>query len=133
MTRLGSLCTGYGGLEQGLSQLFDFDLAWVSDIDKGANKILAARHPDVPNLGDFTELDWPWREVEPVDVLTAGFPCQPVSHAGKRAGTDDERWLFDDITRLIGLLDPRPRPWRCCATLDRTTPGPAGRDRVGTT
>jgi DNA (cytosine-5)-methyltransferase 1 len=107
--RLGSLCTGYGGLEQGLAQLFDFDLAWVSDIDKGANKILAHRHPDVPNLGDFTELEWPWREVEPVDILTAGFPCQPVSHAGKRAGTDDERWLFDDITRLVGLLDPRPR------------------------
>lgn len=93
-----------GGLEQGLADLFDFDLAWVSDIDKGACKILAHRYPDTPNLGDFTTATG----VEPVDVLTAGFPCQPVSHAGKRAGTDDERWLFDDITRLVGLLDPRP-------------------------
>jgi DNA (cytosine-5)-methyltransferase 1 len=104
--RLGSLCTGYSGLEQGLAQLFDFDLAWVSDIDKGANKILAARHPDVPNLGDFTELNW--RDVEPVDILTAGFPCQDVSHAGKRAGLKPgtRTGIWSNIADAIDVLRP---------------------------
>lgn len=36
-------------------------------------------------------------------------PCQPVSTAGKRAGIDDERWLFDDICDLLGRMDPPPR------------------------
>src|SRR5699024_2595142 len=45
----------------------------------------------------------------PVDILTGGFPCQPVSLAGARKGTQDERWLFDDILTAIRLLDPQPR------------------------
>src|SRR5213075_2264331 len=71
------------------------------------NKILAHRYPDVPNLGDLTAVDW--SRVEPVDILTAGFPCQPVSHAGKRAGVSDERWLFDDICTAISRMVTRPR------------------------
>lgn len=60
------------------------ETAWVSDIDKGACKILAHRFPGVPNIGDMTAVDW--SQVEPVDVLTGGTPCQDLSHAGKRAG-----------------------------------------------
>jgi DNA (cytosine-5)-methyltransferase 1 len=71
--RIGSLFSGYGGLDQ-----------WVSDIDKGANKVLAHRYPDAPNIGDISTVDW--TTVEPVQILTGGFPCQDVSHAGKRAG-----------------------------------------------
>jgi DNA (cytosine-5)-methyltransferase 1 len=50
-----------------------------------------------------------WAGVEPVDILAAGFPCQPVSAAGKRKGIEDERWLFDDICEAIGRMGPRPR------------------------
>ncbi|MEU7615329.1 DNA cytosine methyltransferase [Micromonospora rifamycinica] len=39
---------------------------------------------DIPNLGDLAAVDW--TQVEPVDILTAGFPCQDISNAGKRAG-----------------------------------------------
>lgn len=42
-----------------------------------------------------------------VDCITAGFPCQPHSVAGKRKGTDDERWLWQDITRIIRDVSPR--------------------------
>ena len=46
--------------------------------------LLAERWPDVVNLADIRTVDW--NIVEPVDVLTAGFPCQDISNAGKRAG-----------------------------------------------
>jgi DNA (cytosine-5)-methyltransferase 1 len=42
-----------------------------------------------------------------VDVLAGGFPCQPVSVAGRRQGTADERWLWPEFARLIRLLRPR--------------------------
>ena len=83
--RVGSLFSGYGGLDLALRDVFgDVKTAWVSDIDPGACKILAHRFPDAPNLGDITTVDW--SQVEPVDILTGGFPCQDVSTAGKRAG-----------------------------------------------
>ena len=40
-------------------------------------------------------------------MVTAGFPCQPVSYAGQQQGTEDERWLFDDIAKGLGILRPR--------------------------
>jgi DNA (cytosine-5)-methyltransferase 1 len=81
------------------------DLAWVCDFDKGAAKILAHRYPDVPNLHDLTVIDW--SEVEPVDVITAGYPCQPFSHAGNRKGTTDERHIWPHIADAIRVLRPR--------------------------
>jgi DNA (cytosine-5)-methyltransferase 1 len=42
-----------------------------------------------------------------VDVLAGGFPCQPVSHAGRRLAQDDERWLWPEVARLVRLLRPR--------------------------
>ena len=103
--RLGSLCSGYGGLEAGLGQVLDIEPVWCSEIDKDASKVLATHHPDVPNLGDLTVLDW--HQVEPVDIICAGFPCQPFSHAGKRLGADDERAIFSYIADGIGVLRPR--------------------------
>ena len=94
--KVGALCAGYGGLELGLQLAgIDTDLVWVSETDKHASAVLDARF-GVPNLGDLTEI------VDPpqVDAITAGFPCQPVSHAGKRAGIDDERWLIKDVVTV---------------------------------
>src|ERR1035438_6757908 len=81
---IGSLCSGYEGLGMAVTEVLGGELAWVADNDPGARKILARHFPSVPNLGDITETAW--AAVEPVDILTAGFPCQDVSCAGGRAG-----------------------------------------------
>ena len=106
MLSVGSLCTGYGGLEMGLQAVYgDIDLRFVSDIDDDVNTLLAHHHPNVPNLGDLTVVDW--ADIEPVDVLCAGYPCQPFSTAGKRKGLDDERAIFEYIADAISVSRPR--------------------------
>ncbi|NEB14787.1 DNA cytosine methyltransferase [Streptomyces coelicoflavus] len=103
--RIGSLCSGYGGLDMAAQAVFGGSLAWVADNDAGARRILAHHHPHMPNLGDITAA--PWDEVEPVDIVTGGYPCQPFSSAGKRKGTADERHIWPDIARALGVLRPR--------------------------
>ena len=103
--RIGSLCSGYGGLDMAVEAVLGGSLAWWSDIDDGAIRIMSHHHPGVPNLGDFTLTDW--SQVEPVEVVTAGYPCQPFSHAGKRKGTKDERHLWPYVRAAIRGLRPR--------------------------
>ena len=103
--KIGSLCTGYGGLDHAVQNVLGGTVAWTSDIDKGACKIIAHRYPDVPNIGDMTTVDW--TALTPIDVLTAGYPCQPFSHAGRRKGTDDERHLWPHVREAIRVLRPR--------------------------
>ncbi|GGS53847.1 hypothetical protein GCM10010171_56190 [Actinokineospora fastidiosa] len=104
---LGSLCTGYGGLDLGvLTALRGGRIAWVADPDPHIRLILDARMPDIPNLGDLRRIDW--AAVEPVDVLVAGFPCQDISAAGKRAGIEKgaRSGLWADIVAGLRLLRP---------------------------
>lgn len=105
--RIGSLFSGYGGLDRACESFFGGTTAWVSDIDPGANRILAHRYSDTPNIGDITKVDW--QAVEPVDVLTGGFPCQDVSHAGKRAGLrpDTRSGLWTHMAYAVSQLRPR--------------------------
>ena len=103
--RIGSLCTGYGGLDMAVQRVFGGQLAWVSDVDPGASRILAHHWPAVPNLGDLTTTRWD--EVEPVDVVCGGYPCQPFSSAGLRKGTQDERHIWPYIADALRVLRPR--------------------------
>ncbi|GFH64560.1 hypothetical protein Srut_10740 [Streptomyces rutgersensis] len=103
--RIGSLCSGYRGLDMAVEQVLGATTAWVSDIDPGANKILAHHWPTVPNLGDLTAARW--EDVEPVDIVCGGYPCQPFSLAGKRKGTQDERHIWPWIACALGVLRPR--------------------------
>lgn len=82
--RHGSLFSGYGGIDRAIADVFGAETAWVSDVDPGANAILAHRYPDAPNLGDITAVDW--STVEPVDIISGGSPCQDLSMSGRRAG-----------------------------------------------
>ena len=103
--RIGSLFSGYGGLDLAAQQYFGGHLTWYSEIEPAACQILTAHHPIVPNIGDITAVDW--ATVEPVDVLTGGYPCQPFSHAGKRKGSSDERHLWPFVATAIDALRPR--------------------------
>ncbi|MEU3005666.1 DNA cytosine methyltransferase [Streptomyces sp. NPDC007020] len=71
---IGSLCSGYGGLDLGVQSALGGTLAWHAEVDPNASRILARHWPGVPNLGDITAVDW--STVPRVCVLTAGFPCQ---------------------------------------------------------
>jgi DNA (cytosine-5)-methyltransferase 1 len=104
---MGSLCTGYGGLDMGvLAALGGGRIAWVADPDPHVTVVLETRLPGVPNLGDIRRVDW--SSVEPVDVITAGFPCQDISSAGKRAGIQqgNRSGLWHDVTRAVRRLRP---------------------------
>jgi DNA (cytosine-5)-methyltransferase 1 len=103
--KIGSLFSGYGGLDMAVQSVYGGDLAWYSEIEPAACTVLAAHHPGVPNLGDITAVDW--SQVEPVDILTGGYPCQPFSHAGQRKGKNDERHLWPYVCAAIDALRPR--------------------------
>lgn len=103
-----SLATGTGGLEIGLKRASgrQINLLAVADPDKSAAAVLAQRFPGVPNLGDVREIDWLPLKAQVVDVLTAGFPCQPFSHAGNRLAEEDPRHIWPDILKGIETLLP---------------------------
>ncbi len=82
--RVGSLFSGYGGLDLAVEQVFDGRTVWFSEINEPVARVFAHHWPDAPNLGDITAIDW--SRVEPVDVLCGGFPCQDVSTVGRMAG-----------------------------------------------
>ena len=96
--------TGYGGLDMAVLAFYGGSLAWYAEVEPAACNVLAAHHPEVLNLGDVTRIDW--TQVEPVDAITAGYPCQPFSHAGKRKGKNDERHLWPYVRDAIGALGP---------------------------
>ncbi len=65
---------------------------WSAEVDPLANTVLAARHPEIRNLGDVAKVDWDEiTRTEPVDLMVFGSPCQSFSLAGKRRGMDDAR------------------------------------------
>ena len=103
---VGSLCSGYEGVSLGLTTAgIEHRTVFVADPDPAATKVLAHHLPDVPNLGDITTVDW--RTVTPMDLLTAGYPCQPFSLAGQRKGTSDVRHLWPHIADAVRVVRPR--------------------------
>ena len=104
--RIGSLFSGYGGLDLAVQQVYEAEPVWHVEFDDAPSKILAHHWPHVPNLHDVTAVDW--EQVEPIDILTGGFPCQDVSVAGRRAGmTDGTRsGLWSHMAHAIDVLRP---------------------------
>jgi len=102
----GSLCSGYGGLDEAVCAFFGATLTWVADNSPAAAKALAARYPGVTNLGDISAVSW--ETVEPPEIIVGGFPCQDVSLAGKLAGlapgTRSGVWVY--MAKAIGVLHP---------------------------
>jgi DNA (cytosine-5)-methyltransferase 1 len=105
--KIGSLFSGYGGLDLAVMAVTGAEVAWHCEWDEAPSKILDKNWPGVPNYRDVSTVDF--TTVEPVDILTGGFPCQDLSLAGKRAGlkegTRSGLWL--EFARAIEELKPR--------------------------
>lgn len=93
-----------------------------SEIDEFPCAVLAARYPDVPNLGDITKVDWtPYHGT--VDIVVGGSPCQSFSVAGKRSGLMDARGqLMLEYVRAVAEIEPRWFIWE-------NVPGVLSQDR----
>lgn len=104
---VGSMCSGVGGLDLGLERA-GMRVVWQAENDPHSWRVLARHWPHVPNLGDVTLINW--AEVPRVDLIAAGYPCQPFSVAGRRLGQDDPRHLWPDVYAAVRFLRPR---WLC--------------------
>ncbi|MET8571816.1 DNA cytosine methyltransferase [Streptomyces sp. NPDC004783] len=109
--RVGSFCSGFGGLEMAVHAAFGGETVFHADPDEGASKILAHHWPEIPNLGDITVLDWAQVAAEhgPIDLAAMGFPCQDLSLAGLRAGMrpGNRSGLWTHCAAGIQALNPR--------------------------
>lgn len=105
--RIGSLFSGYGGLDMGVQAVIGGEVVWHVEFDDAPSKILKHHWPDIPNYGDITTVDW--STVPPVDVLTGGFPCQDVSLAGARKGLAEgtRSGLWAHYAEAINQLKPK--------------------------
>lgn len=109
--RIGSLFSGYGGLDLAVEAVTGATPTWFVEYDEAPSKVLAHHWPDVPNFGDVTKTDW--SQVKPVDILTGGSPCQDLSAAGKRAGmTEGTRSnLWVNMREAIATIRPQLVVW----------------------
>jgi DNA (cytosine-5)-methyltransferase 1 len=107
-----SLCSGIAGLDLGIKAAFpEARTVCYVEAEPYCQRVLLARMADglidsAPIWGDLREFDGrPWRGA--VDAVAGGFPCQPVSKAGKHLGDKDERWLWPDFRRAIREVGPQ--------------------------
>jgi DNA (cytosine-5)-methyltransferase 1 len=102
---VGSLFAGIGGFDLA-ARWMGWRTVWHSEIDPYACAVFAQHFPESRNVGDVTTWQ-PDPAGDAVDVICGGFPCQPVSVAGKRKAQDDDRWLWPEFARVLGVLRPR--------------------------
>lgn len=105
---LGSVCAGVGGFDLGLEMTGGFRTAWQIERDPWRRNVLAARWPDADrSITDLiTATDDDFARLPRTDAQCAGLPCQPISVAGDRRGTDDPRWLLPHWLRCLRVLRP---------------------------
>ena len=101
---VGSLFAGIGGMDLGLERA-GMTVRWQVEIDDYCRKVLAKHWPDVKRYEDVKEVGA--HNLEAVDLICGGFPCQGLSVAGKRLGLADERsGLFWELVRIASELRP---------------------------
>jgi DNA (cytosine-5)-methyltransferase 1 len=100
---VGSLFSGIGGFDLGLERA-GMVIKWQVEIDDFCNKVLEKHWPKVNRYRDIKELRGD--ELEPVDLICGGFPCQPFSAAGKQRSKEDDRYLWPEMLRIIRAVRP---------------------------
>ena len=119
---LGSLFDGIGGWllaarHAGVTPI------WASEIEPFPCSVTARHFPDVKQLGDITQINPD--EIEPVDIICAGSPCQDLSIAGKRKGLDGVRsGLFRTAVDLVRRIRASTGGGTRAISFGRTSPAP---------
>lgn len=89
--------------------MLGWEIKFCCEIDKFCLQVLKYHYPQAELYEDITKTDFrKW--CGQIDILSAGFPCQPFSIAGKREGAKDDRYLWDSVLRVIKEVEPR---WLC--------------------
>jgi len=102
---VGSLFSGIGGIDLAFAAA-GFDVRWQVEIDPYCQKVLRKHAPHYwPNAQLHTDI-YDCHDLPHVDVIVAGFPCQPFSLAGKRLGVNDDRYLVPELFRVIEEVRP---------------------------
>ena len=104
MLKLLDLFSGIGGFSLGLESTGGFETIAFVEKDDFCQKVLKKHWPNITIEGDIRNVKGDKYEA---DVVTGGFPCQPFSVAGKRKGTDDDRYLWDETIRVVRECKPR--------------------------
>jgi len=93
------LFSGIGGFSLGLESTGFFKTISFVEKDKFCQKVLRKNFPNVPIEDDVRNVKG--EKYKETEIITSGFPCQPFSVAGKRRGTDDDRFLWDETIRIV--------------------------------
>jgi len=104
MLKLLDLFSGIGGFSLGLESTGGFETIAFVEKDDFCQKVLKKHWPNTTIEGDIRNVKGDKYEA---DIITGGFPCQPFSVAGKRKGTDDDRYLWDETIRVVRECKPR--------------------------
>jgi DNA (cytosine-5)-methyltransferase 1 len=102
--KLLDLFSGIGGFSLGLESTGYFKTIAFVEKDKFCQQVLQKNFKDTPIESEVRNVKG---ERYAADIITGGFPCQPFSVAGKRRGTDDDRYLWDETIRIIRECKPR--------------------------
>jgi DNA (cytosine-5)-methyltransferase 1 len=98
------LFSGIGGFSLGLESTGFFETIAFVEKDEFCQKVLKKNFKNIPIEGDIRNVKG---DKYKADVVTGGFPCQPFSVAGKRKGTDDDRYLWDETIRVVRECKPK--------------------------
>ena len=103
--RHGSLFSGIGGFDLA-AEWMGWENVFHCEWNEFGRKILNHHFPKADSFEDITKTDF--RKYEgTIDIISGGFPCQPFSLAGKRKGTEDERYLWHEMLRAIQEIKPK--------------------------
>ena len=103
--RHGSLFSGIGGFDLA-AEWMGWENVFHCEWMEFPRKVLDYHFPNADSHIDICKTDFK-KYANTIDILTGGFPCQPFSLAGKRKGTDDERYLWGEMLRAIQEIKPR--------------------------
>jgi DNA (cytosine-5)-methyltransferase 1 len=104
-----SLCSGYGGLDLAVEQITGNKTLVYAEKDPFAARVMEARFPWATNVGDITAIDWAaLAQDHHFDTVSAGFPCQDISHAGLKKGITGARsGIWKNVAEAVRVIRPR--------------------------